>query len=98
MNIYEIFEKRSCRVQVDARNKDEMLSCIAELATAGEAASGIAPETIRTALAERESQGSTAFGNEIAIPHARLESLDRFLLFIISSPRASTLRRWTKKR
>ncbi|MCG8477919.1 MAG: PTS sugar transporter subunit IIA [Spirochaetales bacterium] len=97
MNLYEIFEKRSCRVQVDARNKDEMLSRIAELAVASEAASGIAPETIRTALAERESQGSTAFGNEIAIPHARIQSLDRFLLFIISSPRGIDFEALDKK-
>ncbi len=87
MNLYEILDKRSCRVDVHARTKDEMISRLAELATASTTAAEIDSATIRTALADREAQGSTAFGNEIAIPHARLAGLDRFLLFIVSTPR-----------
>ena len=52
------------------------------------------PPRFATALADREAQGSTAFGNEIAIPHARLAGLDRFLLFIVSTPRGV----WSSRR
>jgi PTS system nitrogen regulatory IIA component len=83
---------------VHAKSKEEMLSRLAELATSGEAAASIPPETIRSALAEREKQGSTAFGNEIAIPHARVEALDRFLLFIVSTPRGVDFEALDKKK
>jgi nitrogen PTS system EIIA component len=85
MELYEILEKQSCRVQTTARTKESILSEMAELAVASDVARSIPAETIRTALAERETQGSTAFGNEIAIPHARIPGLERFLLFIVSS-------------
>jgi PTS system nitrogen regulatory IIA component len=87
MNTQEILDKRSCRVDVHAKTKEEMILRLAELAVSADAASGIAVETISTALAEREKQGSTAFGNEIAIPHARIPGMDRFLLYIVSAPR-----------
>jgi nitrogen PTS system EIIA component len=87
MNTQEILDKRSCRVDVHAKTKEEMILQLAELAVSADAASGIAVETISAALAEREKQGSTAFGNEIAIPHARIPGMDRFLLFIVSAPR-----------
>jgi PTS system nitrogen regulatory IIA component len=87
MNLYEILDKRSCQVDVRAKTKEDVISHLAELAVQAEAASGISPETIRTAISDRESQGSTAFGNEIAIPHARIPGMDRFLLFIMSVPR-----------
>ncbi|MFP4153489.1 MAG: PTS sugar transporter subunit IIA [Alkalispirochaeta sp.] len=87
MEVYEILQKQSCRVQVRAKTKDEMISYLAELAVAGESLGEVTAETIYTALSEREKQGSTAFGNEIAIPHARIPGLDRFLLYIVSSDR-----------
>lgn len=35
-----------------------------------------------TKLTEREGQGSTAFGNGVALPHARVEELDRNFLVV----------------
>lgn len=98
MNLYEILDKRSCRVDVHVKSKEEMIGRLAELATASEAAAEVGAETIRAALSERESQGSTAFGNEIAIPHARLPGLDRFLLFIVSTPRGIEFEALDKKK
>jgi len=87
MEVYEILRKQSCRVQVRAKTKDEMISRLAELAVAGDSLGEITAETIYSALSEREKQGSTAFGNEIAIPHARIPGLDHFILYIVSSDR-----------
>ncbi|MDA3950247.1 MAG: PTS sugar transporter subunit IIA [Spirochaeta sp.] len=98
MEIYEILEKQSCRVQVQAKNKDEMISRLAELAAASDALGDATAETIHTALAEREQQGSTAFGNEIAIPHARIPGMKRFLLYIVSSERGVDFDALDKKR
>lgn len=98
MDIYEILDKQSCRVQVKAKNKEEMLSRLAELAVASETARQVTVETIHTALSEREQQGSTAFGNEIAIPHARIPGLERFILFIVASERGVDFDALDKKR
>lgn len=87
MNLYDILDKGSCRVDVQARTKDEMLSRLAELAANSPVVGSLGAERIRAALAEREAQGSTAFGNELAIPHARLPELSEFLLFVVTSPR-----------
>lgn len=87
MDLYGILDKASCRVGVEVRGKDEMIARLAELAVASEAAANVPAEAIRAALTEREAQGSTAFGNELAIPHARIPQMERFLLFVVSAPR-----------
>ncbi len=63
----------------DGRTKDDVLKRIAELV--GDSDS----EDIYNALQEREMAGSTGFGNGIALPHARLESIDSFKVGIIVS-------------
>lgn len=98
MNLYEILDKRSCRVDIRAKTKEDVVSRLAELAVQSEAASEIAAETIRTAIADREAQGSTAFGNEIAIPHARIPGMERFLLFIMSAPKGVEFAALDKKK
>lgn len=98
MELYEILDKQSCSVHVSAKNKDDMIARISELAVASEAARDIPVESIRKALQDREAQGSTAFGNELAIPHARIEGLKEFLLFIVSSPKGVDFNALDKKK
>ncbi len=47
------------------------------LATAAESMAGTEATVVAELLAERERLGSTAFGGGIAIPHARIATLDR---------------------
>ena len=42
------------------------------------AATGLDAETILSALQKRETLGSTGLGRGFAVPHARIETLDRF--------------------
>lgn len=87
MDVYHILDKKSCSVDLTARTKDELLKELAGLAVKSERAAGVDADTIYRALAEREAQGSTGFGNEIAIPHARIDGMEEFLLFMAVSPR-----------
>ncbi|MEM7021873.1 MAG: PTS sugar transporter subunit IIA [Pseudomonadota bacterium] len=50
-----------------------------ELARRGGGAAGMEQQTLLDALTERERLGTTGIGHGIAIPHARLEGLDRLV-------------------
>jgi len=74
-------------VDLRASGKDEALRALAGFAVKSEKAAGLDADAVYTLLAERETQGSTGFGNEIAIPHARVEGMTEFLLFVVTAPR-----------
>lgn len=48
-----------------------------QLAAVAERAYGLDPELVAERLGEREKLGSTGFGGGVAIPHGKVESLDR---------------------
>ena len=47
--------------------------------------SGLKPEKIESALVEREKLGSTALGEGVALPHARLPLLSRIFIGVVRS-------------
>ncbi len=77
MKLTDILISEACVVDMQAKTKKEALR---ELA-AGLAASveGLEAAELLDMLLEREKLGTTAMGDGIAIPHARVESLDRLL-------------------
>lgn len=88
MEVFELLTPERCFANLRARTKDDALTEIAgALASAGGAQSALSADEIHDALAAREAQGSTGFGNEIAIPHARVPGMDRFILAIFVSRR-----------
>ena len=75
MKLTEILVGDACLIDLKARTKKEAVRELAEaLANSVEGLDG--PELIQLLL-ERERLGSTAMGDGIAIPHARIESLQR---------------------
>ena len=87
MDIYSILEKKSCAIGLRPKSKDEALRSLADLAAQSGRINAITADEIYRLLSDRESQGSTGFGNEIAIPHARVEGMEEFLLFVATVPR-----------
>jgi PTS system nitrogen regulatory IIA component len=87
MELYEIIDKRSCSVDLRGKSKDEVLHRLAALAVKSERCAGIGEDAIYEQLSSREKQGSTGFGNEFAIPHARIPGMEQFLLFLAVAPR-----------
>lgn len=87
MNLTDVFAPTSCSVKLSARDKNEALMALAALAARNEKIGTSREEGIARALTEREAQGSTGFGNEIAIPHARIGDLDSFIVFIAHAPK-----------
>ncbi|MFP4362635.1 MAG: PTS sugar transporter subunit IIA [Spirochaetia bacterium] len=87
MELYKILEKRCCTVGLKAKTKEEVVRKLAKIACKSELLADIQEKTVFEKLHTREQQGTTGFGNGIAIPHARIEGMKDFLLFIVVSPK-----------
>lgn len=74
MNIGELLDRSAISLRVSAANKKKALAVIAEIAARNfDLDAGV----VLDALTEREAAGSTGVGYGVAIPHARLEGLER---------------------
>lgn len=73
MRITELLRKSSIALQVDVQSKEEIIDYLVDLISQ----SGIIPdkEEYKQGILLRESLGTTAIGDEIAIPHAQLDSI-----------------------
>jgi nitrogen PTS system EIIA component len=77
MKLTDILVRDACRVDLRGESKLEVLN---ELAAAlSQAVPGLDQGKLYQMLIEREKLGTTAMGDGIAIPHARVESLSRLL-------------------
>ncbi len=87
MDLAAMINSSACTVNLKAKNKEAAIETLAALAVRGGRTSGVSEKAIALALLERESQGSTGFGDEIAIPHARVAGLEAFVIFIAHVPK-----------
>jgi len=82
-DLFSIVDESTCTTTMRARNKKDCLQELAHLVA--RSLPDIGAEAIGQGLTEREEKGSTAFGEEIAIPHTRMKDLDKFVLSIAVS-------------
>lgn len=85
MELSEYIDKNLLEVDFKAKGKEEALRAMAKAARASGKTGTLDEETIFRALSEREDMGTTGFGDGIAIPHARLQGLDDFVVMILVS-------------
>lgn len=74
MQLSQFLDFEAIRVDLAASNKRQLLNQLAQIA-AGRLS--IDPSEIADAVAERERLGSTGFGGGVALPHGKLDQLDR---------------------
>ncbi|RAK64913.1 PTS IIA-like nitrogen regulatory protein PtsN [Phenylobacterium kunshanense] len=74
MTIGELLDRSAISTRVSAANKKKALAVIAEIAARN---FGLDAGQVLDALDERETAGSTGVGHGVAVPHARLEGLER---------------------
>ena len=77
MKLTDILIRDACVIDMQAKTKKEALRELAN--SLGGAVEGLDSAELLDMLLEREKLGTTAMGDSIAIPHARVESLDRLL-------------------
>jgi PTS system nitrogen regulatory IIA component len=80
MDIFSIVQEEACTPSLKSKTKESCLEEISRLAAL--VIPGNREEEILGGLTERETKGSTAFGEGIAIPHTRLKDIDSFVLSI----------------
>jgi len=83
MDIIDILDEKASTVSLGAKNKKECLLELARLVSFAEPSCDVAD--LVDAFELREAQGSTGFENGVAIPHARLKIIDRFIIGIAIS-------------
>ncbi|HEX5775777.1 MAG TPA: PTS IIA-like nitrogen regulatory protein PtsN [Caulobacteraceae bacterium] len=74
MNLGNLLDLRAISPRVGGSSKRQVLSVIADIAARS---FGLPSEQVLDALLEREAAGSTGVGHGVAVPHARLEGIDR---------------------
>jgi PTS system nitrogen regulatory IIA component len=74
MQIGDILDRGAISLRAKAADKRQALAVVAEIAARS---FGLEAGDILDALAEREQAGSTGVGYGVAVPHARLEGLQR---------------------
>ncbi len=77
MKLTDILVADACTIDMKARTKKEALRELSAALASG--VDSLDPAGLLDMLLEREKLGTTAMGDGIAIPHARVESLDRLL-------------------
>lgn len=85
MDWYKILQKHACRANIEQRDKDGVLKELADIASKSSEDKRLTSQIVYEALSAREKDSTTAFGDKIAIPHAAIEGLDDFFVFIVSS-------------
>lgn len=98
MDIFNILDKNLCKTHIAGKNKAEIVKKIAEVAVQSDKIGEATEALVAEKLLEREKQGSTGFGNGIAIPHARVAGMTDFLLFILVSRRGVDFDAMDKKK
>ncbi|MEW5817045.1 MAG: PTS sugar transporter subunit IIA [Spirochaetota bacterium] len=86
MSLQSCLRSECIRTGSSVRNKEEVLKEIASMAKESAILSAYDEDDLYNALAERESLGSTGFGNGIAIPHCSLENISDFVIGLLTVP------------
>lgn len=74
MHLAELLESGSVRMAGSVKSKKRLFQDLADIAAG---AYGIDPARATDALQERETLGPTGVGHGVALPHARIDGIDR---------------------
>ncbi|MBT5406872.1 MAG: PTS transporter subunit EIIA [Gammaproteobacteria bacterium] len=80
MDLNKFFSEDSILMNCQSRSKKNVLELISQIASG---ISETSEDIIFQKLYEREKLGTTAFGNGIAIPHARIDNLSEARIIIL---------------
>lgn len=86
MSLFDVLREECIEVNSSISSGEEVLKAIARLAKRCDVLENVEEDFLYKQLQERESLGSTGFGDGIAIPHCRLDNISEFVVGIITVP------------
>lgn len=86
MKLTDVIQVRCVKPHAAFEDKAMALCEIAAMASRSVLSRNVSEEMILEALQDRETLGSTAFGNGVAIPHCKLKHIQNFIVGAISVP------------
>ncbi|MEN8209297.1 MAG: PTS sugar transporter subunit IIA [Candidatus Fermentibacteria bacterium] len=78
MKLSDLIKSDTVSLDCTPESDEQLLRCIARIASGADSMSGISEDLIFEALSDREQLSSTAWGHGVAIPHCRLSALSEF--------------------
>ncbi len=84
VDLTQVFSKELCEHGLAVTNKKELLEHCAQAAHDHPCMGKATAKDALKGLLSREGDGSTGFGNGIAIPHARVAGMKGFIFFIVT--------------
>lgn len=86
VKVFDVLRPECVAISTSAVDKESVLSEIAKLAKQCSGLAAVSQDEIFRGLMDREIVGSTGFGDGIAIPHCRLDSVTDFVVGLIAIP------------
>ncbi|MCK4807406.1 MAG: PTS sugar transporter subunit IIA, partial [Candidatus Aegiribacteria sp.] len=83
MKLSDLLKSNTVTLDCTPESDDQLLRCIAKIASGTDSMAGISEEVIYKALSDRERLSSTAWGHGVAIPHCRMAALSDFTVGLI---------------
>ena len=87
MDLLKMLHPDSCQPDIPAANKQAVLEALADLALKHPAMGEVDRGILIERLLEREEQGTTGIGSQLAIPHCQVPGLDEFVIAMATSAR-----------
>lgn len=85
MELVDLISEDMCTTSMNAKRKDDAIIEIAQFVKRSSKLENVPTDKLINAVRERESLGSTGFGDGLAIPHCKLEGIDDFVAGIMIS-------------
>ncbi len=83
MKLSDLIKSDTVTLDCTPESDDQLLRCVAKIASGADSMAGITEEMIYKALSDRERLSSTAWGHGVAIPHCRMAALSEFTAGLI---------------
>ncbi|MFW5799960.1 MAG: PTS sugar transporter subunit IIA [Spirochaetota bacterium] len=85
MELVDLITEEMCSVSMSAKSKDDALIEISQFLKNSPKTEHLSTDEIIKSLRNRESLGSTGFGDGIAIPHSKMKNIDEFVVALMIS-------------
>lgn len=86
MKLSDLLKSDTVSLDCSPESDEQLLRCIAKIASGVDSTTGTSEETIFKALSDREKLSSTAFGHGVAIPHCRIADISEFTVGMVILP------------